>query len=201
MPTQLQQARYDGLLRRVGDLKGGGSKVNEVLGEVFPVLDLENVPAELALLAGWRLGFGSVIASAVAGNHRLIQLFNPANSGALVVPTRIWLRISANQLIEYDIASAGLADTFSSAKVRDTRLGVTTTLVTQLREATQPGSITGIGNLFTFASEIFPFEDRDGLFVLGPGTGLTFSTTIQNSLMTINFHWRERLAEPSELNF
>ena len=38
--SQLQQSRYDQLLRRVGDLKGPGSKVNDVLHELFPMFDL-----------------------------------------------------------------------------------------------------------------------------------------------------------------
>ncbi len=47
MGQELQQNRYDQLIRRVGGIIGPGSKVVEALGELFPVIDVENVPGEL----------------------------------------------------------------------------------------------------------------------------------------------------------
>lgn len=202
MPTRLQQARYDGLLRRVGDLKGPGSKVSEVLGEVFPVLNLENLPSELFVLAGWQLGFGSVGFVASAAEVNIAQLFNPAASGHLIVLTRV-LMVSQDsaQRYEYDTSSTPLADLFASSKPRDTRKGVISPLVGQLRQTQQPGSLSAIGQVFMRGAVTFDLRDDNGLFVLGPGTGISFGSTSVNLDSIFNFHWRERLAEPSELNF
>jgi len=64
--TELQQNRYDQLLRRVGDLKGPGSKVNDVLQELFPTIDVENVPGELLFLMGTHIGLGVLPSPAVS---------------------------------------------------------------------------------------------------------------------------------------
>jgi len=203
MPTRLQQARYDGLLRRLGDLKGPGSKVSEVLGDVFPIIDLERLPAELYALAGWRLGFGSTRILNVAGEVGISQIFNPAGSGHLVVPTRIeFTNVSAGSgIIEYDTDSGPLDDLFSTSKPRDTRRGITDAMVAQLRETTQVGTLPGIGQIRILANTVFTWTDLDGLFVLGPGTGLDIGSTVANTELLVNYHWRERVAEPSELNF
>lgn len=202
MPTRLQQARYDGLLRRVGDLKGPGSKVSEVLGDVFPVLDLENVPAELYALNGWALGFGSILFPASMGNIHIAQLFNPAGSGHLIVVTSITMSSNAGQDVEYDVDSGPLADLTSSSIPRDTRRGVRSPLVAQVRQVTQVAGLSPQGQIFVRANENFvAMKDLDGVFILGPGTGVNFATTQTNNEFLIDFHWRERLAEPSELNF
>lgn len=199
--TTIQQGRYDQLLRRVADLKGPGSKVNDVLEELFPTFDVEGRSAELMLLSGWRLAMGSTILPAVAANNRQAQLFNPAGSNALVVPTRIWISVSISQTIEWDVDGTALPDFFSTSRVRDTRLGVASRVAAQVRQRTQPGSIIGIGNAGLVTGTPWPYQDEGGLFVLAPGTGLTFSTTTVNSQMIVHFEWRERVAEPSELSF
>lgn len=199
--TQLQQARYDGLLRRVGDLKGGGSKVSEVLSEVFPVVDLENVPAELYALNGWALGFGSTEMPAVAANFRIAQLFNPEGSNQIVVPTLISFSSATAQRIEYDVDSGPLTDLLASSIPRDTRRGVRAPLVGQVRQVFQVGSLAPQGQIIIESVVTWVMKDLDGLFVLGPGTGINIGATVTNTDLLVNFHWRERLAEPSELNF
>ena len=202
MPTRLQQARYDGLLRRLGDLKGPGSKVSEVLGDVFPVVDLENLPAELYTLAGWSLGFGSTQMPGVAAKFSIAQLFNPAGSGHLVVLTRMIMSTGGGSMIfEYDVDSGAAVDLFSSSIPRDTRKGVRAPLIAQVRQVHSAASLSPIGQIVMRNDITEQLEDSDGLFVLGPGTGLNLGTTVVNTNLIITFHWRERAAEPSELNF
>ena len=189
-------------MRRVGDLKGGGSKVSEVISEVFPVVDLENTPAELYALNGWALGFGSIQFPASVGDIHIGQLFNPAQSGHIIVVTLVSLHTSAGQIIEYDVDVGPLATLTSSSIPRDTRRGVRSPLVGQIRQVTQVASLPPQGQINVRANEdSFTMKDLDGIFILGPGTGVNFGTTQANNLFLIDFHWRERLAEPSELNF
>ena len=200
--TKIQQGRYDQLLRRVADLKGPGSKVNDVLEELFPIFDVENRNAELALIGGWRLAMGSTVLPGVAANLRFGELRNPADSGYLIVPTRIWISPGSTQNVEWElIGEPALTEFTVTARVLDTRLGVTSSPVGQIRSSTQVAGAAGFGNFFLVTGTPFPFQDDGGICVLAPGSGIVFANTTVNTSLTLQFLWRERIAEPSELNF
>ncbi len=199
--TEIQQNRYDQLIRRVANIVSPGSMVNDALNELFPMIDVENLNAELALLTGWRLGFSSTAQNALAANQNLVQLFNPADSSLLVVLERADFRNSVSQIIEYGLATAALTNFTANQAMRDTREGILTSPVAQLREVQQVASIAAFGQFLLQADVTFTMEEKAGLFVLAPGTGITFSTTVVNTTSLIQFLWRERLAEPAELNF
>lgn len=198
--SRIQQGRYDRLLRRVADLKGPGSKVNDALEELFPVIDVENVPAELYALNGWQLGFGGVVKVASAGNNNIIQLFNPVGSNHFIVPTRIIISTNSVQNIEYGTDSGPLANSTNTSFPRDTRRGISNRLVGQLRDVSQPGSLPPAGTILIPSNRNFDLHDLDGIFVLAPGTGIDIGTTSLNTQLIATFHWRERVAEPSELS-
>jgi len=199
--SEIQQSRYDQLLRRVADLKGPGSKVNDALTELFPMIDVENLNAELALLGTWRLAFSSTVQFQSAGDVDLSQIFNPVGSGHLVVLERVDLFSATAQRIEFLVTPTPLADPDGNAALRDTRSGVTTIPVAQMRSVQQVLSIAQFGLATIQAGVTFTIKDKRGLFVLAPGTGVTFATTIVNTSFNVSYLWRERVAEPSELNF
>lgn len=199
--SQLNQNRYDQLLTRVGDLKGPGSKVNDVLHELFPTLDVENVPIELLFLTGWRLGMGSLAIGPVVGDVPLVQLFNPAGSESFIVPTRIDISSDTSHLIRYAASNVTLPTQSTLEEQRDTRIGVSENTLGQVRATTQAGQIGATGQLRVTGAVNENFQDGSGLFVLAPGTGVTFAGTTANSSLVVSFLWRERVAQPSELNF
>ena len=199
--TELQQNRYDRLIRRIGGLIGPGSMVNDALTELFPMIDVESLNAELAFLADWRLAFGSTLQSASAGDNSLSQIFNPADSGMIVVVERVDILTNTDQNIEYGLSAIPLTNFTANLAMRDTRPGILELPVTQLRDVQQVGSIATFGLLFALDLGTFTIEDKKGLFVLAPGTGVTFSTTTVNTSFNVTYMWRERVAENSELNF
>ena len=199
--TELQQNRYDRLLRRVGGMIGPGSMVNDALTELFPMIDVESLNAELSFLSDWRLAFGSTLQSASVGEQSLSQIFNPVDSGMLVVLERVDILTNTDQNIEYGLSALPLTDFNANVAMRDTRPGILRLPVTQLREVQQAGSIATFGLLFVLDLGTFTMEEKKGLFVLAPGTGLTFSTTTANTSFNVTYLWRERVAEPSELKF
>ena len=201
MSNDLQTAAYDQLVRRVGGLLGGGSKVTETLSEVFPVLELEGGPVELKFLRGWRLGMGSATNAAVAANFLLFQIFNPVGSGQIIVPTRMDIWSASAQDVGYAATDVALATSVTNEEQRDTRIGVSEATVGQLRTAAQVGAPTASGRLTLVADTVFTLTDLDGVFVLAPGTGVTFFTTVLNTDFNMSFLWRERQALDSELNF
>lgn len=199
--TEIQQNRYDQLIRRVNNIVSGGSMVSDALSELFPMIDVENLKTELQLLSGTRLGFATstLIASALDQNHH--QLFNPVDSGLIVVLERVDFNDQTAQLIEYALAELPLTNSTANHALRDTREGILRQPVAQVRDVQQPGSLPRFGSFRVEPDVTFTLADKRGLFLLAPGTGLSFSTTVLNTTSNVTFQWRERVAQPAELSF
>jgi len=199
--SEIQQNRYDQLLRRVADLKGPGSKVNDALTELFPMFDLENVPAELLLLGGWRTGLGSAQITGEVASISRVQLFNPAGSGHLVVVTRVDHASTVTNVVEMDTVNIALSISPGGANFRDTRMGVATTPVAQIRTQLDATGLAPTWVQRAASNVNFTIQDNNGIAVLAPGTGLVLAPNVVNVTFHCSFFWRERVAEPSELNF
>ena len=197
--TELQQNRYDQLLRRVGDLKGAGSKVNDVLQELFPTIDVENVPGELLFLMGTRIGWAGTAKSPTAGKKAGIQLFNPAESGMLITISSLHYGSSNVSTYTIGIGTTALATNTGLARFRDSRVGTGPSGVSQLR--TSPDEV-GISNVIVrlLGNALGLMTDGNSLCVLGPGTGISVTGSVDVNF-NCNFFYRERVAEPSELSF
>lgn len=195
----LQQARYDQLVRRVGGLYGGGSKVVEVLPEMFPVLELEHTTPELIALSGWRTAWQSTSRASGPGNDSSSQLFNPVASGVLVAVTQVFMLVSTDSNVDIEIQNSALAAGVSGL-YRDGRFGVprnTAAIASSLDGGTTGGGL----RVFVPANAVFTIRDDNGIVVLAPGTGLNIGTVIQNLTLVVNYFWRERPALESEINF
>jgi len=199
--ANINQNRWDQLVRRVAGLIGPGSKVNNTIGDLFPMLDVENLPGELYLLAGTRLGTGGVQQIGAAGESARVQLFNPADSGLIVTLTTVVLTITTTGTIRYVIRNVAETTNDLGIRVRDTRLGVGTRPTAQVRSASDAAVLAGTGEFRLLANTPIQLADPDGVVVLGPGTGITFNTVTVAQTLQCNFWWRERAAEASELLF
>jgi len=195
--TELQQNRYDQLLRRVGDLKGPGSKVNDVLQELFPTLDVENVPGELLLLMATRIGWAGTAKTPAAGKKAGIQLFNPADSGQLVAISTLILSPSSTTQLDWGTTTTALATNTGIPKLRDTRGEGGSRGVSQLRTSADTVALAS-GTVRVLANDTFTLNDINTVCVLAPGTGLTI-TGGPDINFRAQFFYRERVAEPSEL--
>ena len=197
---RIQTARHDGLLRRLFSIKGGGSLLPETLGEAFPVLPLEGGPIELLKLSGWELGLGGAQATAGVGQTLGWQLFNPVDSGKIVVPTSCYFATSTAGTIFVGLTAVALG-TGSVGRQRDTREGVLARTAGIVLNGNDPVVPVGSMRIFTEAQIPFKLNDSDGLAVLAPGTGFTITSSNTNMTIRYGFFWRERIAEPSELEF
>jgi len=196
--TELQQNRYDSLLRRVGDLKGPGSKVNDVLQELFPTIDVENVPGELLFLMGTRIGWGSAARSPSAGKIPGVQLFNPVGSGHLISVSDVVISINATTPVSWGIVLTTLPINTGIPRIRDSRVGVGQSGVSELRTSVDAVAPVG-GQVRLLTNTAFHVPRENTVCVLAPGTGLTVTGGVDIGL-TVSFVYRERIAEPSELN-
>ena len=197
--TQLQQNRYDQLLRRVADLKGPGSKVNDVLTELFPTLDVENPPAELLLLMGSRLAMGGeTIAAPGVAQFAQAMLRNPGGSNALI--TLLSLRASSltAQRLVYG-PSQNTLSTLEPTAFTDGRVFGEGT-IGQVRTESPIAAGATFGHHRAQAGVEVEFAIPRGLSVISPGTAFSISTTDDDTDLTVTFTWLERIAQPSELN-
>lgn len=200
MSQDLNQNRYDQLVRRVGSLTGGGAKVSEVLAELFPVLEVESTVPELRLLAGVILGLGSRTSAGTAALQAQIQLFNPAESGNLITVTACAMTVGAAQAVAFGLVNTALATQTSTQRPRDGRVNILSPILGQIRFGTSAAVAPDVGRLQLPLNLAVTLDNSDGLFVLPPGTGFQVTTTTVNTALVCTFWWRERVAEQSELN-
>ena len=173
--------------------------VNDVLQELFPTIDVENVPGELLFLMGTRIGWGSASKSPTAGKKAGIQLFNPAESGQLVTISTVFISGTNTHLVTFGIVSLALATNTGVPRLRDGRVAVGTSGVSQLRTSPDAVALVSGQVRLTNASTI-TITDNNSVCVLSPGTGISVVGQIDVNL-TVTFFYRERVAEPSELTF
>jgi len=197
--SQLNQNRYDALLRRVGDLKGPGSKVNDALTELFPMIDVENLPAELLLLSGSKLCMATAaLGAGGVGFFTNMILSNPVGSGVIARLMSIEIIISA-QTINFS-PTANVSAALGGEAFADTRI---------IAEGTAL-KLQGASNLLTAHPARFQkrslvdltltWEPPVAIAVLSPGAGFGFGPNLDNQSMTASLTWIERQAQPSELN-
>ena len=199
--TEIQQGRYDALLRRVADLKGPGSKVNDVLEELFPMFDVENLPSELYILGRTDLCMGGGFIGAVAAQAGRGQIFNPVGSGKLISVTQAGFANPAVRIIRWGRRDTPLTNHLSTQIFRDTRHPLGNLPTGQIRAQTSVALANANGQTRTEANRPFVLKDENGLAVLTEGTGFEIGSDDLNDSVTFYFYWRERVAEPSEINF
>ena len=197
--SAINQGRWDALLRRVADLKGPGSKVSDALTELFPMIDVENVPAELLLLGGSRLCMATDLqAAGGAGFFSTCILRNGSKTGVIARLLEINVSTTAP-----NITLGPTLNSDNSSGVRafvDTRVfGEGTALRTQGNN-----NLLVVGSTFWVpnvdASNTFVFRPPVGIAVLGPGGSYQVTNNQDNVALRVNWLWIERAAEPSELN-
>ena len=199
MTYEVQQTRWDRIIRRASGSIGPGSRVSETISELFPVLDVENIPGELLILAGTRLVWQSTERPASVGEVSASQLQNPASSGSIVTCSRVDVIADAATIVSMEITETPLANPVPGL-FRDGRLGIA-------REST--GKVASADNVQTgggfrvrvLAGAINTFEDVNALATIGPGQELQVGTGNTQIRLTVSYFWREREALPSELQF
>jgi len=199
--TEIQQGRYDALLRRVADLKGPGSKVNDVLEELFPVFDVENLPGELYILMQTDLCFGGGFVGAVSSQAGRGQIFNPAGSGKLITVTQAGVSAAASHINRWGRRDTALTTALQTQIFRDVRHPTGNLPTGQIRSQVSVALANATGQINSLSITPFVLKDENGLMVLTEGTGFEIGVSSTNTDMSFYFYWRERVAEPSEINF
>jgi len=199
--TEIQQGRYDALLRRVADLKGPGSKVNDVLEELFPTFDVENLPDELYILMRTDLAMGGGFIGNVASQAGRGQIFNPVGSGKIITVTQAGFSGQSSTIFRWGRRDTPLTNHLSTQIFRDVRHPLGNLPTGQIRAETSVALANANGQTFAIGGTPFALKDSNGIAVLTEGTGFEIGQALANSDASFYFYWRERVAEPSEINF
>jgi len=199
--SEIQQNRYDQLLRRVGDLKGQGSKVRDALTELFPVIDVERIPGELLRLSGTRICVGSFQIGPTVGLAERIQVFNPTGSGVLATVHRMLFFGTVTNSYRISPGIIAFPTGLGLETLMDRRAAATERPTCQIR-SDQTVALEGATIVVRLlAHTTYQLDTENDIAVLPPGTGLGISTDTVNKFINVTFLWRERAALPSELNF
>jgi len=197
---QINIGRYDHLLRRTTAQVGGGSKLGNALEDLFPVLEVENVPSELLRAVGWKLACGTTTRVPGAGQRSAIQLFNPAGSSHLITLTSVITTVNIATNINSGPSFDALTRFSIPGSQRDTRAGALAETVGLIQDE-DDGLVANNVQIFHQANINFDLNDSNDVAVLVPGTGWRLTTDAINTSLRVVFLWRERVGEPEEFGF
>jgi len=198
--SEIQQNRYDRLLRRVAGIIGPGSKVSEVLTELFPVLDVETVPSELLILAGTNICMGGGVLAAAAGESPKMGVFNPANSNTIITITGFVVSTpSGNATARWGRNVTELGTIINTEIFTDTRNEINQRPVGRVAQESAVALANATGQTRILSNTPFTAKFPNDLMVLRPAIG--FELGLQSTQGTIHttFYWRERPMEASEV--
>jgi len=200
--AELQQNRYDKLIRRVGGIIGPGSMVSEAITELFPMIDVENVPGELLALMGTRMAWARADLTSGGGLHPQVQLFNPVDSATILTVTSLQLSHTPTGGFEWGTSNAAMTTVTTNGEFRDTRLRVPAgnQAVGEIRTQSSAVPVGGAQEILVSSNVAFTINDENGLVVLSPGFGLDIQNTALASRLIASFAWRERALESSEVD-
>jgi len=196
---EIQQNRYDQLLRRVAGIIGPGSKVSQVITELFPMIDVENVPSELLLLAGTRICMGGGTTAGVVGQSGRAQLFNPLGSGALITLTDIFVSGTSTTTVRWGRSNVSFAARITTEVFTDFRNDVGSRPIGQIHQDTSVALATATNQTRILVNVNLHIQPKNDICVLSPGFGFEIGLATQNTAFLFGFNWRERAAQPSEL--
>jgi len=199
--SEIQQNRYDRLLRRVAGIIGPGSKVSEVLTELFPVIDVESVPSELLILAGTKTAFGGGTILAAAGEAPKIGLFNPAGSNTIVTITDVYeTHTAANTIVRWGFNTNELTGAIDTQQFTDRRNPLIQLPVGRVASQSAVALANATGQMRLGINELFHLEGKNDIGTLEPGIGFEIGLATLVSQIFVTFYWRERPMESSEVN-
>jgi len=197
--NEIQQNRYDRLVRRVAGIIGPGSKVSEVLTELFPMIDVENMPSELLILSGTNMAWGGGTITGAAGESPKMGVFNPDGSNTIITMTGfIIASASAPQTIRWGFNTNQLANAVSTQTFGDTRNTVGQLPVGQVGSESAVAMANATGQTRILSNTPHVFNMPNDLGVLRPGIGFEVGSATRTSVLQVTFYWRERPMESSE---
>lgn len=186
---------------------GRGAIVTTLLEDVFPTVDLFNPSPEFRALGGEHPCFGKVNRNSTDVNA--VQLFNPPGSGLIAVVEEVVVNAEMATGWHMAVTDNILSSVGPFKQFRDSRLLGNPPFAQpglQLRSGNSVATPVFDANWAILQDQTdteFRFNQVDaGIAILSPGFALVIENDEDgmNHNLRVNFLWRERAAEPSELS-
>ncbi len=165
------------------------------------MIDVEQVPGELLILGGTNICAGAISVTGAAGEAARAQLFNPADSGKLLTVSKLIIAVGFGAVIRIAINNLALTTAVNTEIFRDRRNPITNRPTGVIRTDSTV-ALADANMQFFLGSGGLPviIEDKNAIAVLSPGSGIQVGMNVNAQTIFVTFLWRERVAEPSELN-
>jgi hypothetical protein len=174
--------------------------VAEVITELFPMVDVEQIPGELLILGGTNLGQGAASRAGGVGNAAQIHLTNPPNSGALLTVTRIIVSSDTTDVIRIGRIPLSAGNTTNNQLFRDLRRGAVARPVGQINTAALATFVAPDIQFRLLADTPYTLWDENDINILPPGFRIQVGASATDTLLHVTYFWRERAVELSELS-
>lgn len=202
MSGDIQISRFGRGIQKLFGLRQEHTLVN-VLGDVFPVTNIDAPPAALQVFFGVDLCAGQASSTGAAGELGTVSLRANANTGKIVTCKGIWLTTNTGQAISLAIQALNGVAASATKSFLDTRRlaqGVPTSDITALSVAAAPGPAFLTIRIPTAVSMFVPL-DVVLTQALNSATALNLTAMCSTAAtqVTASFIWEERLAQPDEL--
>lgn len=199
--NQIQGGRWDNLLRKIFPIKDR-SVAPVLASELVPYVTVQEWEDELFWARDERMAWGATNQPAVALRLSHVQLFNPAGSQTLITLDHIIVAADGDQRIRVAYLNELLAGFQNEQSgFRDQRFSTTVNPRETTGQLTRDDSLVAQGTqhvmelqLLTGTSETFALRA-----VIPPGSSVIIVSVAVNTNLDVNWLWRERAAEPSEL--
>jgi hypothetical protein len=200
--NEILAARYSQLIFKLFSMKSPATK--QVGGEIMPVIEVDNLPSELRLLANYRRWGIGVQLAASAANINLLQIRNPTGSNVLATMEKMTLGNAAAAEQSFFVVHKAFTTDQSGTQTpvpMDGRqaAGSSVCIVTSAQITSNPvGSSFWISAMAPNVSfDVILFEHQE--ITIAPGFAVQMFSGAVNVTSQFSIMWRERHTEPSEL--
>lgn len=199
--NQIQGGRWDKFLRRLFPIKDRSIApilASELVGQVV----VQEWSTEMYKLRGDNLAVAMGAIGPIALEFSHIKIRNPQLSGNLVIVERLMITTGANLTVVAAFEGIEIAGfTPIATSFRDSRSNSATLVGNTVAVVSTNTDLAQLGGTAVARWQVLSTDSKESAFplVLGPGSGMIIRAATVNIGLRVTLFWRERVAEPSEL--
>jgi len=200
--NQIQGGRWDEFLRRLLPVKDR-SIAPIVASELVGQIVVQEWEPEFYKLRNENLCMARASQAPVAAEFGHCKIRNPELTGTLVILEQIWLRAASDMVFDFATEGVEIAGfTQEETAFRDLRSGGLTAVGVTKADVSIDTNVAMVGGDSVGRVTVLALDSKTLEFpvILPPGFGFIVRANTVNVGITVTFLWRERAAEPSELD-